>query len=264
MSQIVCKNCGNEFEGNFCNICGQKASVKRLTYESLGDNLMHGFLHVDKGFFYTIKMLVINPGKVVNDFINCKRAPYFQPFPLLIILSTVYGILDSLINRATNNVHKPDVSFGELEKPIAETINFFLEYITHNFALINIFLIPPFALAVRFAFRKANSKKFNFVEYFFGGAYLSSLYLVINIALIPFIFLSKGTTFEDIIDFVLYSLYFIVTVRYLYELFQDKFWKTTRRTIYAFCLYGILFIFFFLFYISLIVLAAYGKEALIG
>lgn len=55
---MLCKNCGNEFEGHFCNNCGQKATVKRLTYKSLADNLMHGFLHVDKGFFLYHKDVV--------------------------------------------------------------------------------------------------------------------------------------------------------------------------------------------------------------
>ena len=108
MSQMLCKNCGNEFNGNFCNQCGQKASVKRLTYRSLADNLLQGFLHVDKGFFYTIRMLIVNPGKVVLDFINCKRASYFQPFPLLIILATIYGLFESIVNPVKVNIEKID------------------------------------------------------------------------------------------------------------------------------------------------------------
>lgn len=262
MSQMLCKNCGNEFDGNFCNQCGQKASVTRLTYKSLADNLMHGFLHVDKGFFYTIRMLIINPGKVVIDFINCKRAAYFQPFPLLIILATIYGLFESMINPVKENIEKVSDKMSEVDKPIIELVNFFISHISHNYALLNIFLIPPFALAIRIAFRKANSKKYNATEYLFAGAYLSSLYLVINIIFLPLIYFINRTEYEDSLSVIATLIYVFVTLRFLYELFKDTFWKTSRRALYALFLYG----FFFVFYILIAVLIAlgivYAKEAM--
>lgn len=228
----------------------------------MADNLLHGFLHVDKGFFYTIRMLIVNPGKVVLDFINCKRASYFQPFPLLIILATIYGLFESIVNPVKVNIEKIDDKISEVDKPIVELVNFFISHISHNYALISIFLIPPFALAIRIAFRKANSKKYNSTEYLFAGAYLSSLYLVINIIFLPLIYFINKTEYEDFLSVTATLIYGFVTVRFLYELFKDTFWKTTRRALYSLFLYG----FFFTFYILIIAFIAlglaYAKEAI--
>lgn len=53
----TCKNCGHQFELEYCNNCGQKASVKRIELKWLLDELPHAIWHVEKGFLYNVKQL---------------------------------------------------------------------------------------------------------------------------------------------------------------------------------------------------------------
>ena len=61
--EMICKNCGTEFEGNFCNHCGQKSTVERLTWRSVWDNILHGIFHVDNTFVKTTRTLVVHPDR---------------------------------------------------------------------------------------------------------------------------------------------------------------------------------------------------------
>ena len=64
---MICKNCGTEFEGNYCNQCGQKATVGRLTWKSVWDNLLHGISHVDNSFVKTTRMLIVHPDRLLTS-----------------------------------------------------------------------------------------------------------------------------------------------------------------------------------------------------
>ena len=43
-----CKNCGTEFNGNFCSNCGQPAKLKRIDAHYIKHEIEH-VLHYDKG-----------------------------------------------------------------------------------------------------------------------------------------------------------------------------------------------------------------------
>ena len=80
--EIVCKNCDQHFEGHYCNNCGQSASVKRINVFNVGSIFLHGFFHIDKGFFYTIKELSIHPGKMLREYVAGKRITQINHFYL--------------------------------------------------------------------------------------------------------------------------------------------------------------------------------------
>ena len=82
---MICKNCGTEFEGNYCNRCGQKATVGRLTWKSVCDNLLHGIFHVDNTFIKTTRMLVVHPDRLISDYFEGRRKGYMAPIPLLAV-----------------------------------------------------------------------------------------------------------------------------------------------------------------------------------
>jgi len=252
--EMECKNCGTEFEGNFCNCCGQKATTRRLTYKTLAESLMHGFLHVDKGVLYTLKMLFVNPGKIVADYISCKRVSYFQPFPLLIILSTIYGLFKHLLSPEKAS-HVNLASHIHADKIYMDTLNFIINHIVENYAFVNIFIIPPFIFAVMIAFRKVGSKNYNFVEYLFGGAYLSSLYIVISIVFLCLESILKNVTFLSGWEDYEFLAYFFITMRLFYQLFEGGIWGTTKRTIYAYLLYVLFLLIYILLGVGLLVLA---------
>lgn len=93
----ICKNCGNQYEGNYCSQCGQKAKIGKLTLRSVIDNWAYGLTNCDTGILFTYKELFTRPGHMLADYIRGKRVIYFQPFPMLFITAGLYQLLSQLL-----------------------------------------------------------------------------------------------------------------------------------------------------------------------
>lgn len=89
---MTCLNCGNEFEGAYCPVCGQSAKVRKLTMAALFEGLMGALFSFDRGIWRTIGHLFSKPGTMISEYISGKRARYVNPFSLLVILTTVFAI----------------------------------------------------------------------------------------------------------------------------------------------------------------------------
>lgn len=88
-----CKNCGNRFEGKFCNLCGQGADTYRITWKEILHHLPHALFHLDKGIFYSIKELAIRPGHTIREYLVGKRKHHFNPFLMLLLLTGLCSYL---------------------------------------------------------------------------------------------------------------------------------------------------------------------------
>jgi hypothetical protein len=95
-----CTNCGTDFTGNYCPRCGQSQDTPRFTMKNLFHNVVTDFTDIESGFLRTIIELFWRPGYMIRDYIKGKRAYYFRPFKLLLIISTVSFILNRLFNPA--------------------------------------------------------------------------------------------------------------------------------------------------------------------
>mgnify|MGYP006179009015 CR=1 FL=1 len=96
--QIICKNCGHIYSGQFCNNCGQPSDTHKLNLHFIWHDLQHAFLHFDKGVLFTAKELFTRPGNSIREFIEGKRVKHFKPISLVIILATLYGVLRHLFH----------------------------------------------------------------------------------------------------------------------------------------------------------------------
>ena len=69
----ICKNCGNNFSGNYCNDCRQSAKTLRITWKELFLQFSQAFFHANKGIIYTVKELLIHPGNAIRDKVLCRQ-----------------------------------------------------------------------------------------------------------------------------------------------------------------------------------------------
>lgn len=145
----VCKNCGTEFSGNYCNNCGQKAKTGRLTFRSVIDNWAYGLMNCDTGILFTCKALFTRPGYMLADYIRGKRVIYFQPFPMLFITAGVYGLISQIF-----------LPVKEIEiTPIAVEASFWerffqllVNWTRTSMSFIAIITLPVFAWTARYTF----------------------------------------------------------------------------------------------------------------
>lgn len=88
---IICKNCGNQFIGKFCNQCGEKLYTdedKKLKH--FFEEAFHFITHFDSKFFKTVKLVFFKPGFVSQEVSNGVRKKYFKPVSLFLIGVIIY------------------------------------------------------------------------------------------------------------------------------------------------------------------------------
>jgi Protein of unknown function (DUF3667) len=85
-----CLNCGKTIDGKYCNRCGQRATdVKQTMWGLLTEYLEHG-LSLDSNFARTILSLLSRPGQLTVDYNEGRRARYFSPVRLYLLMSLLF------------------------------------------------------------------------------------------------------------------------------------------------------------------------------
>ena len=110
MNLHTCKNCGIKFYGAYCNNCGQKHNVGRLTWPSWLENIMYGITNIEYGILFTIKELFTRPGYMMRDYLEGKRIKYFKPFSMLFVLAAIYTILITVVFPDPSSKFKQDIA----------------------------------------------------------------------------------------------------------------------------------------------------------
>lgn len=109
--QPTCLNCGAVLTENYCARCGQKSTVKRLTWHGFTEEVFHFFTHIEKGFLKTTIQVVIHPGTVAKNYLDGKRKIYHKPVSFFIIWVAIYLVV---YNFGVAVTHYPNVTTDEL------------------------------------------------------------------------------------------------------------------------------------------------------
>ena len=159
-----CKNCNTEFEGNYCNQCGQVAKTGRLDWHYFKHNIQHSIFHLDQGILYTAKQFFINPGKAPKEFFAGKRVKFTGPIPYFVLGSVLFYILNKAL----------------MTDPVQETQSQVLKYVEEYYSKILLFLIIPLYVLLTKIFFPKNG--YNFYELFAFHCYIQVQFMLIEIA----------------------------------------------------------------------------------
>ena len=110
-----CQNCGYEFVGNFCPRCGQKATVGKVTWSSVRENVMEIWGVGTRSMAYTIWQLLLRPGYFIRDYISGRRQVSFPPVKMLLILGLLCTLIDNLFFRGSLEEQSLDDVFGAMK-----------------------------------------------------------------------------------------------------------------------------------------------------
>jgi lipoprotein signal peptidase len=167
-----CLNCEHSFKGNFCPNCGQKATVKRLSAAALFADTIHFFTHLEKGFFFTTRSFILQPGSASLNYISGKRKKYQPPVSYFLIWTGLYILLHDIIV----NYFQYQLS-GEVITQLDKTgqANIMLQ---KHFTL---FIIPAVFCSALSLYYILAKPKYNFTEtitlcLFGGGTYFMMLF----------------------------------------------------------------------------------------
>ncbi|RYZ28296.1 MAG: DUF3667 domain-containing protein [Chitinophagaceae bacterium] len=158
---MICKNCGNEFEGNFCNNCGQPADTHAIDTHFVMHDLSHGLFHIHGGLFYSARELFTRPGYAIRDYIEGKRVKHYKPISMLVVLATFYGLLYYTfeIDMFSGN-HEDFFDY--------KMVN---EWVGHHFPIVILVQLPIYALGSYLVFRKEG---YNYYEHVILNSFFSA------------------------------------------------------------------------------------------
>lgn len=227
---MICLNCENEFEGKFCNNCGQTAGVEKITVKGVLIEFFKLISNSDKGLWYTMLNLTRKPQKTIEEFLQGKRKPLLKPIQyvilgltLLILVDNFFGVGAPFFNigdSETVQFYRDNPKFGfEAGQKIGRVTKIYLKY----FLLLNVFM---FAFPAKLFF-----KQYTFAEHVTIQAFIIGQSALITVVLFPLMnwrilinpvfllslwilnalmFRQKGRLFESIL-----ASFFIIMLGYL-------------------------------------------------
>lgn len=88
-----CKNCQSSLQGPFCGQCGQEVR-SRITLKAIILDFWASLINLEKGFWFTIKELLVAPGRVVIDYTKGRTIPYMNPLRFTLLLAGISVLLN--------------------------------------------------------------------------------------------------------------------------------------------------------------------------
>jgi len=203
--ELNCLNCNQVITENFCGNCGQK-KYKRIDRKYIWDEIQYTFLHTNKGFLYSVKSIVKNPGKTAREFIDGNRVNHYKPILLAFVLSGISTFIAFKI-IGLNEIMSDYYSRRHINSKL---INDYMAIMSGYRSIIMLFLIPFFAVITKLAFKKWGH---NYYEHIVINAYILCFYTLFNIFfLYPLMLLLKGNTdhFTSFTSFSILTIPFIL------------------------------------------------------
>lgn len=157
----ACNACQTKLIGNFCHTCGVKAHIERIDNHYLLHELIHLF-HWEKGFFNTLRLIQLKPGKSIRLFIFSNRSYLMKPIFFIVITSLIYSLLGEIFSFNQQ---------GTIIAPRAniKATNWLSAWIPSHWSYVNMFICFFVAMFMKWFFRSVG---YNIYEYFIARLYL--------------------------------------------------------------------------------------------
>jgi len=172
----TCKNCNEAISGNFCSNCGRPAELRRIDKYYIWEEIA-GFFRANKGFLYTVKGMLVAPGKTVRQFIATDRHRFVKPITFVIITALIYSLVNYFFQIGIEHLGMYGDEFGTTAPLIFHWM--FVEYPGYSGILTGLFA----AFWVKLFFRKSG---YNFFEIFILMCFISGVSALFSVAVIPF------------------------------------------------------------------------------
>lgn len=210
-----CANCGTEVTANYCPICGQKAGVGSVNWNTVRQGLTMIWGMDSRSLGYSLLQLVLRPGYLISDYICGKRQVSFPPVKMLLIVAIGVLVFDYIF--------EDPAEAAETAKDEYDALQVYGEWFEANpgwgmLSLSCLMLLPTWLL-----FRYApKHRKHTLPEGFFIQVFMSTLMAIIFILSI-------------IIDNVnvMWLLPFGYFIAY-HQLFGYGWWGTLWRLLFCF------------------------------
>lgn len=243
-----CQNCNEVITASFCGNCGQK-KYKRIDKKYVWDEIQYTFLHTNKGFLYSVKNIIKNPGKTAKEFIDGNRVNHYKPILLAFVLSGISAFISFKIIGLSKII---SVMYSSDKRLNSQFMNDYMTAINSYNSIIMLMLIPLFALFTKLAFRKWGH---NYYEHVVMNSYILCFYTIFNIVIIyPLMYILKDSNPNTILSLSGISMLIspVMLVWFFKEFYKDRKTLSIVGRVALIILYAILGFFILIIIASLI------------
>lgn len=181
-NKTYCKNCNSELTDAYCQRCGQRASVGRITFSETLADFFETVFSVDAPFFVTLKLLFKNPGQLFRSYLNGRRKAFYKPVAFFILITIVYILTRSFLN-VDPMAKVSSYQNGEVDTAKMVLAGKFMVQNINNFLFIFVFSM---AIALKtFFYRKHLLAEYLAISFYLVGAY--TIFATLNLFFWKFI-----------------------------------------------------------------------------
>lgn len=211
-----CNNCGNDFTGNYCPICSQKAGMGRIGWRSVHQGVMDIWGLGTRSLLYSIWQLLLRPGHIISDYIDGKRQVSFPPVKMLFILAVIYSFVVYwlLPNVFHLTIEEKTANVGEFDQWIRDHYSWAM-------LIMSTFAILPTWVMFRYSPRHTHH---TLPEGFFIQVFFIIIIVVLSFLLKPLKFVHSPILLS--LSFLPIAVYYIIGYK---QIFGYSLWGTIWR-----------------------------------
>jgi hypothetical protein len=167
-----CKNCNEPTDGKYCSNCGQAIQLKRIDGHYILHEIEH-IVHFESGILYTIKELLIHPGKTVREFITDNRNRLVKPIIFIIITSLIYTLVIHFFDDKNEFIKISETGVSGTEKSI---IFYLFKWVQQHYGYSNLMWGLFVAFWAKVFFRKYD---YNYFEIMILLCFVQGIFMLI-------------------------------------------------------------------------------------
>ena len=217
----ICKNCNSEINSNYCQNCGQRTAIHKVTFSETFEDVINSMFSIDAPLWVTVKTLVLNPGKLFRDYLSGKRKTYYKPVTFFILTTIVFVLIKALLN------YDPMQNMVRVQQEAVDMSLFYDAgiYMAKNINNILFTFVFTFGIMIKLFFYS----KYSLAEYLAVSFYAVGFYMIITT--INMFVLQFGGEQLRMIPFILMFFYVIYA---LTSFFQTKDWLTIIKLCFVY------------------------------
>ena len=185
-----CRHCGTALQGAFCSHCGQKHLTERFTAKGFFLSFLATITNLESGFWHTMKMLFLRPGRVIANYTSGNIKPYYPPLRytfiiigLSVLINLSLGSFELTSSGITDAINPGlDEEGRAASKRTQEALTPFLNFIP-------LFLLPFIGY---FTYRFFRKKNYNYGEHLILNTYTMGQTTVIGLPFVTSLTLGTG------------------------------------------------------------------------
>ena len=237
-----CNNCGSLIASGFCPNCGQRSNISKVTFKETFHDLIDQLFSVSAPLPATIKMLLVNPGRLFREYLSGKRKKYYKPISFFLLATLLYIFVRWLIDFSpfAQTIGDP-TSSPVIDEALLDRARDFMFRNINN--LLFFFVITLALMLKAFFYRKYMLSEYLAVAFYLAGFY--TLLTTVNLFYMKYI--NPGIQYIAMLVMWVYFVYAMITF------FERRKWLVGIKAFFAYLIAYVMYLFLAFYFSYLIV-----------